>query len=247
MLDQRLPQSLLGALMLASAILGLACGKSADETKSPELEPHAVSSNSPSPLTPPILQATATPIEANQSPGPPPKPDEVRDAMARVFDKTVALDEHQVPGFFMGDFNGDGSEDLAVVSRPSENSIPEINNELANWTLEDPRTVPIPGTKAAEQKLPAKPVRAEKSDSLLAIIHGVGKQGWRSHEARQTFLLKNGAGSNMLVLTRTKLRTGAGNAHLPPLRGDAISQTLGGRSGLLFWTGAKYAWYSPEK
>ena len=147
MLDQRLPQSLLGALILASAILGLACGKSADETKSPELQPHAVSSNSPSPLTPPILQATATPIEANQSPGPPPKPDEVRDAMARVFAKAVALDEHQVPGFFVGDFNGDGSEDLAVVTRPSENSIPEINNELANWTLEDPRAVPIPGTK----------------------------------------------------------------------------------------------------
>jgi len=30
------------------------------------------------------------------------------------------------------------------------------------------------------------------------------------------------------------------------LRGDAISQTLGGRAGILFWTGAKYAWYSPE-
>ncbi|PYS61427.1 MAG: hypothetical protein DMF76_11030 [Acidobacteria bacterium] len=247
MLGQRLPQSLLGALMLAGAILGLACGKSADETKSPELEPRAVSSNSPSPGTPPIPRATATPIEANQSPGPPPKPDEVRDAMARVFNKAVALDEHQVPGFFVGDFNGDGSEDLAVATRPSENSIPEINNELANWTLEDPRSVPIPGTKAAEQGLPPKPVRAEKSDSLLAIIHGIGKQGWRNHEARQTFLLRNGAGSNMVVQSLKNLRSGAGNAHLPPLRGDAISQTLGGRSGILFWTGAKYAWYSPEK
>ena len=246
MLGQRLPQSLLGALMLASAVVGLACGKSADETKSPELQPHAVSSNSPAPLTPPILQATATPIEANQSPGPPPKPDEVRNAMARVFAKAVALDEHQVPGFFVGDFNGDGWQDLAVVGRPSENSLPEINNEVANWTLEDPRDVPIPGTKAAEQGLPPKPVRAEKSDWLLAIIHGVGTLGWRNHEARQTFVLKNGAGSNMLVQSLKNLRSGAGNAHLPPLRGDAISQTLGGKSGILFWTGAKYAWYSPE-
>jgi hypothetical protein len=170
----------------------------------------------------------------------------VRDAMVRVFDKAVALDDQPVPRFFVGDFNGDGSEDLAVVGRPSENSISEINNELANWTLEDPRAVPIPGTKAAEQGLPPKPVRAEKGDLLLAIIHGVGTLGWRNHEARQTFVLKNAAGANMLVLTRTKLRTGAGNAHLPPLSGDAISQTLGGRSGILFWTGAKYAWYSPE-
>src|SRR5437588_12648747 len=102
MLGQRLPQSLLGALMLASAVVGLACGKSADETKSPELEPHAISSNSPSPLTSPILRATATPIEANQSPGSQPRPDEVRDAMARVCDKAVALERHQGPGCVLG-------------------------------------------------------------------------------------------------------------------------------------------------
>ena len=247
MLGQRPAQSVLSAVILAIVLLSLACGKPADETKTPQPETHVVSSNSPTPLTPPILQATATPIEANRPPGPPPRPDEVRDAMVRVFDKTVSLDEHHLPGFFVGDFNGDGWQDLAVVGRPSENSLPEINNEVANWTLEDPRDVPIPGTKAAEQGLPPKPVRAEKSDSLLAIIHGVGTLGWRNHEARQTFVLKNGAGSNMMVLTRTKLRTGAGNAQLPPLRGDAISQTLGGRSGILFWTGAKYAWYSPGK
>ena len=247
MLGHRLPQSLLGALMLAGALLGLACGKSSDQTNSSEPEPHAVSNNSPTPLTTPILRAAATPIEANQSPGPAPKPDEVRDALARVFAKAIALDEHQVPGFFVGDFNGDGSEDLAVVTRPSENSLSEINNELANWTLEDPRAVPVPGTKAAEQRLPPKPVRAEKSDSLLAIIHGVGKQGWRNHEARQTYVLKNGTGSNMLVLTGPKLRSSVASLHLPPLRSDAISETLDGKAGILFWTGAKYAWYAAEK
>jgi len=246
MLGQRLAQSTFTIVILGSVLLALACGKSADEAKTPQPEPHAVSSSSPTPMTSPILRATATPMEANQPSGPPPKLDEVRDAMARVFDKAVALDERHVPGFFVGDFNGDGSEDLAVAGRPSENSLPEINNELANWTLEDPRAVPIPGTKEAEQGLPPKPVRAEKSDWLLAIIHGVGTLGWRNHDARQTFVLKNGAGSNILVLTRTKLRTSAGDVHLPPLRGDVISQTLGGRSGILFWTGAKYAWYSPE-
>ena len=247
MLGQRLPQSLLGALILASAILGLACGKSADETKSPELEPHAISTNSPSPLTSPNLRATATPIEANQSPGSPPKPDEVRDAMARVFDKAVALDQHQVPGFFVGDFNGDGSEDLAVVTRPSENSIPEINNELANWLLEDPRSVPIPGTNAANRMTPPKPVHAEAGDTLLAIIHGVGAKGWRNPEAKQTFLLKNGAGSNMTVLAVKDLAASKDKAKLPPLRGDTISETVNGKSGMLLWTGAKYAWQpSPE-
>src|SRR2546423_1518691 len=132
MLGQRRAQSLRSAVILASVLWSLACGKPADDTKTSQPEPHAVSSSSPPPLTPPlrlhpafrrrsqpplpppILRATATPIEANRAPVPLPKPDDVRDAMARVFDKAVALDEHQLPGFFVGDFNGDGSEDLAV-------------------------------------------------------------------------------------------------------------------------------------
>ena len=94
---------------------------------------------------------------------------------------------------------------------------------------------------------PNKPVHAEKEDSLLAIIHGVGAQGWRAPEAKQTFLLKNGAGSNMTVLALKPLLASKGKAKLPPMRGDTISQTIGGRPGILFWTGAKYAWYpSPE-
>ena len=126
MLGQRLAQSVLSAMILASVLLSLACGKPADETKTSQPEPHAVTSSSPTPITPPILRATATPIEANRAPVPPPKPDEVRDAMARVFDKAVALDEHHVPEFLVGDFNGDGSEDLAVVGIRTETALNRI-------------------------------------------------------------------------------------------------------------------------
>ncbi|HJZ81176.1 MAG TPA: hypothetical protein VKD91_12555, partial [Pyrinomonadaceae bacterium] len=119
----------------------------------------------------------------------------------------------------------------------------DINNELANWILEDPREVPIPGTKAADQLVRPKPVKAEKGDSLLAIIHGVGAQGWRNQEARQTFLLRNGAGANILVRAVGSLTSLAGIAKSVPLKGDAITEDLNGRAGIIFWTGAKYAWY----
>ena len=247
MLGQRLAPSVAVALIIAGALLLPACSKSADETKRPELETHAVSSNSPTPATPLVAQATTTPTTSDQPAASAPKPDEVRDAMSRVFHKAIALDDQHVPAFVVGDFNGDGSQDLAVVSRAGDNSLPEINNELANWTLEDPRAVPIPGTKPAEETSPPKAVRAEKSDSFLAIIHGVGAQGWRNREARQSYLLKNGTGSNMTIQTLKNLRGSGGNERLPPLRGDAISQVLGGKSGILFWTGAKYAWFSPTK
>ncbi|HBB97971.1 MAG TPA: hypothetical protein DC054_21525 [Blastocatellia bacterium] len=164
------------------------------------------------------------------------------DALARVFDKAVSLDEAHAPSFVVGDFNGDGSEDLAIVTKANENSLAEINNELANWILEDPRAIPIPGSKAANELQRPKPVKVEKTDSLLAIIHGVGAQGWRNSEARQAFLLRNGGGTKILVRSINDLRRDPATPRLPPLRGDAISETTNGRQGLIFWTGAKYAW-----
>jgi len=31
---------------------------------------------------------------------------------------------------------------------------------------------------------------------------------------------------------------------LPTLRGDVLNETIGGKAGFVFWTGAKYAWFS---
>lgn len=163
--------------------------------------------------------------------------------MARVFEKAALPVTSPNPTFVVGDFNGDGSEDLAVVVKPNEDALSEINNELANWILEDPRKVTIPKPNAAPSA-PLKPVRAEKGQMLLAIIHGVGPKGWRNPEAKQTFLLKNGAGNGMATEpVRTMLNT-KDKQKLPPLKGDAIGETIGGTSGLLYWTGARYAWYS---
>ena len=225
----------------------ISCDKPSDQAKTSELQPRVESNATPSAQTPQFLQPIATPAAASPSPAPPPKLDEIRTAMARVFAATITLETSNTPTYVVGDFNGDGSPDLAVITKATAASLKEINDELANWVLEDPRSVPIPGTSAANRMLPPKPVRAENGDTLLAIIHGVGAKGWRNPEAKQTFLLKNGAGLNMTLLTAKDLLASNSPAKLPPLRGDTISQTLNGRSGILFWTGAKYAWYpSPE-
>ncbi|HVS83147.1 MAG TPA: hypothetical protein VHE60_15570 [Pyrinomonadaceae bacterium] len=246
MSEERSCVVLLGILILATGFI-LACDKPSDQAKTPELEPRVVSSGTPSPQTSQVPLPAATPTQATPSPAPPPKLTEVNEAMTRVFQKAAALDPASVPGFVVGDFNGDGSEDLAIVTKTSEGSLGEINNEMANWILEDPRNVPIPGTTQSRLMAPGKRVRAEKGDTLLAIIHGAGPKGWRNPEAKQTFLLKNGAGSNMTVLAVKVLLASKGKAKLPPMRGDTISQTIGGKPGILFWTGAKYAWYpSPE-
>ena len=60
----------------------------------------------------------------------------------------------------------------------------------------------------------------------------------------RTYLLKNGVGSSMSVQPlELALGTIKGAADAPPLRGDVIKETLGGKPGFLFWTGAFYSWY----
>jgi len=230
--------------LVAAAFLlsSFGCGKSVETPKSAEPEPRAItSSSSPTPSLVALGRATPTPAGPSES-SRPPKADEVIDALARVFNKSVSLDETRAPSFVVGDFNGDGSEDLAVVTKATENSLAEINNEMANWILEDPRAIPIPGSKAANELLRPKSVKVEKTDSLLAIIHGVGALGWRNREARQSYLLRNAAGTNILIRSAGELRSDSANSRLPPLRGDAISEMMNGHHGLIFWTGAKYAW-----
>jgi hypothetical protein len=164
--------------------------------------------------------------------------------VARVFEKAATPDVSQAPGFAVGDFNGDGSEDLAVTIKVSEGSLGDINNELANWSLEDPRNTPIPSLSTRVP--PNKRAHIERGDTLLAIIHGVGAEGWRAAAAKQTYLLKNGAGSRLVTQSPEAIRKIS--RKLPQLRGDVLNETIGGKAGIVFWTGAKYAWFatSPE-
>jgi hypothetical protein len=163
----------------------------------------------------------------------------VAGAIARIFNKAATV-EDGAPTFFVGDFNGDGSEDLAVLTKPNDAALPEINDELANWTLEDPREVAAAEKKTGELVHP-KAVKAQRNDRLLAIIHGIGPQGWRNPEARQAFLLRNAAGANVTVEDAAKLRLSPIKSN-SQVRGDAIHETVNGHRGLIYWTGAKYAW-----
>jgi len=235
----RLTASYLFGFLLAI----LSCCAAACSKQPPPAESRPITvSNSPAlaPSFPALAQATATPSPINATPASP-QVEELANAISRVFGKSIAVDQNHSPVFLVGDFNGDDSQDLAVVTKATDDGLPEINSELANWILEDPHAVPVPGSKAANQLLKPKTVKAERNDQLLAIIHGVGPEGWRNTEARQTFLLRNATGVNATVQTAAKLRESLSNSTLS-LRGDAISETVNGHRGLIIWTGAKYAW-----
>ena len=234
-----LPQTFAHLMLFAIIILGYGLSGCSNSGGGRSGEPQpAVVANSPA-VSKPLLQVTPMPSPTNQT-ATPPSMKEVSEAVARVFDKSATLIPDR-PLFLVGDFNGDGSQDLAVLTKTTGDSLAEINSELANWILEDPHEVPVPGTKAAAELAKPKPVKAGAEDWLLAIIHGVGPQGWRNPDARQTYLLKKAADPNATVRRAADL-TGSFAKSKLPLRGDTILETINGRQGLIFWTGAAYAW-----
>ncbi|MDT5296480.1 MAG: hypothetical protein QOJ76_3360 [Acidobacteriota bacterium] len=178
----------------------------------------------------------------------PPPPSEVRAALARTYKGAVVFDERGARAV-VGDFNGDGSEDLAVEVSPAPGRSVELNDELSNWIVTDPRTVKPPDPRDFDphqgvQKLPPPGPRpqVEPGDALLVVLHGYQERGWRNPEALQTFLLKSAAGTELRTGRRTDARAAA-QKRVPRLFGDVLYERLGNEQGFLYWTGATYGWF----
>jgi hypothetical protein len=166
-----------------------------------------------------------------------PKTDEVKEAVARVFKDAATISTDRKPGFVIGDFNGDQSVDLAVVLTPAAGKLAELNQQYPPWILKNVFVTDRPGGPT---------LRVAENETLLAVIHGYGPNGWRDPEARQTFLLKSAAGSDMQAEVRANLLKANEGKKLPRLRGDVIREVLKGKSGWLYYAESTYRWYDPD-
>jgi hypothetical protein len=176
-------------------------------------------------------QIKAAPAETPHEPASQPTEAEVRAALKRNYADAVILDHSLATPFLVGDFNGDNSEDIAIIVKPRSGKVSELNSEFANWILEDPQHV----------RQISHDVRV--NDTLLAVIHGNDREGWRNDLARQTYLLKNAVGTEPAMESIRQIQTSSTNRSLPQLRGDVIREKLSGSGGIIYWTGAKYAWH----
>jgi hypothetical protein len=171
---------------------------------------------------------------------------DVQEAVARVCVDAVTIDMSQSEPFIVGDFNGDRSQDLAVLVRPAKGGLPKLNSEYANWIIEDPRKVVLPDPNKAVQKLPKPAPRefVQVNDLLLLLLHGYQQAGWHDHYARQTFLLRNAAGENIRAQSFLEGSRTNGDKNPPqPQPGEVISEKLSGHEGFLYWTNGRYAWW----
>jgi len=187
--------------------------------------------------------AEAPPAYQPAPPGPlpdvpklPAKSNEVQDAVKRVFKGAAVLDTGREPNFIAGDFNGDHSQDLAVVIRPAPGKLAEMNDEFPAWIVKNPFALNRMGTA---------PLKIQEDEVLLAVIHGYGPNDWRDPQATQTFLLKNAVGSGIEVRKQKDFLAANSDKKVPHVQGDVIGEVIGGEPGYLYFAGATYAWYDP--
>jgi hypothetical protein len=225
-------------LIIISIAISCGCAKPSNQPLSegpPAPAPETEQPQSTQPQQAPILK--------------PPSLDESRAKLAFVYEEAVTMDEKHRPTFVAGDFNGDGSEDIAIVVNPVKEKLADINSEYANWILGDAKAVGTgnPGNGMRQASLMTRQVVTESDATLLAIIHGHGTEGWRNFEARQTYLLKHAVGERMKTNRKDKLlKSNKSDKPMPQIRGDVISQILEGQEGFIYYTGAKYGWYDPK-
>ena len=183
---------------------------------------------------PPNSQSTPQSTPVRMGIAQTPKLVEVQDAVKRVFKEAAVVDTSYDPHFLPGDFNGDASQDIAVILKPA--NLEELNQELPPWLLREPRS----------NKPPTMRLRIEKDDVLLAVIHGYGTNDWRDPQATQTFVLKNVVGSDLHVESVKDFAKANSGKRLPRPQGDLIAQKLQGTDGYLYYATATYSWYDPR-
>jgi hypothetical protein len=208
-------------LLFITICLATACSS----TKQATVEQPPNPSKPPSETTPVKLAAAAAP-----------KLPEVEEAVKRVFKQAAVVHPDYKAQVLTGDFNGDQSQDLAVVLKPVAEKLAEMNEQYPSWLLRDPR---VP-------RNPAEPLRVEKDEALLAVIHGHGTNDWRDPQATQTFLLKNAVGADMRVQNGKEFLTNNSGRKLPRPQGDLIGENLKGSEGYLYYNAATYSWYDPK-
>lgn len=245
------PTVLCIALALAAAALCACAGQQSAREETPAASPQPTAVTAAKQEAPAAAQPAASP-QPTPTPAPTtttlPQATEVRVALERTYKGAVTFDERNMRAT-VGDFNGDGSEDIAVAVRPAPDRVAELNDELSNWIVADPRKVQPPDPRNFDphqgvQKLAPQTSRprVEANDALLVVIHGFKETGWRNPEALQTYLLKNAAGADMHAQPRAAAQPSS-QKKTPRLLGDVLRERLGDESGFLYWTGASYGWF----
>lgn len=217
-------RSIVLSLLALGVLAGVFLGGRGLRSRVVERETDIVLPPEPTPPAPPSPPREGAPAVAD-----------VREALDRVFDETLIVDESVRPPAVTGDFNGDGQHDVAAAVRPRDlAALSRLNADLPPWRVQD----------ASAQDSARETVRPTLTagELVLAVVHGVDGGGWRSPGGMQGYLVKNAVGSGMRPRPLAGVPDGVRMRLNRPHAGDAIAAQRGDDAGLILWTGAAYAW-----
>jgi len=233
------------SVIVAASVILFGC------SKPPEAKPVAEQE----PVPPPTETVSQHPQPTQNPELPPPTTEDVKKAVERIFKSAVVIDQDRSPGFLVGDFNGDLSQDLAAIVKPVPGKVSELNQEFPNWIAREPvKDLLLPksrvltvAARSSTNAASGQTIRFEQSDVLMAIIHGNGPKGWHDPDATQTHLLRDVVGTNLRTLPlKDAVKAYSRIKPFPTIHGDLIQQTLIGQSGFLHFSGGIYGWYDPK-
>jgi hypothetical protein len=229
-------------LMIAASLLLNGCTRS-DAAKTSASATATEPGAAPSPST---TQTKGAGEQTSQLPNPPTMT-EAQTTLSRIFRTALTVNaRRQDSPIVVGDFNYDGSQDIAMVVKPARDKLETLNSPYAPWIVEDLSKVALPVDRNGVRVLPAKPgpTRIEENEELLLIVHGYEKSGWRNPQAQQTYLLRHAVGDGLSAEPLKKMLSDSAKqgSHIG-IGGDVIREQMADGEGFIYWTGAKYAWY----
>lgn len=249
----------LPVLIVVFSLLLNACSKSSQQNNAGTSTVSAASliEPSPDPATRPGAPLPTASTQPNETSQPAPvratatQPAatlaEAQAAVSRIYRTALSVNtNHSGSPFLVGDFNNDGSQDIAVIVKPAKGTLQTLNDPYSPWIVEDLSKIDLSVDRNGVRVLPPKPgpVKIEENDELLAIVHGYQQSGWRNPQAQQTYLLRHAVGDSLEMQPLKNVVTDATkqSSH-SRVGGDVIKQKVAGQEGFVYWTGAKYAWF----
>ena len=235
-------------VLSATSFLLSACTRSGQQNSgtSALAAPVGEPSSPPNRTSPPVAPTPDQTLQSSAAASSTPTLAEAQATVSRVFRASLNVSpQRQDHSVLVGDFNNDGSQDIAIVVKPVRGQLQSLNNPYAPWMVEDLLKVVLPVDRNGVRLLPPNPgpVRIEENDELLAIVHGYQKSGWRNPQAQQSYLLRHAVGDGLIA---QPLKSVLGDPAKPSshsnIGGDVIREKLADGEGFVYWTGAKYAW-----
>lgn len=173
------------------------------------------------------------------------------------FSGLFKLDEQNIsPSYLVGDFNGDGVQDIAVSVRLNRQISPDDKSK-SPFSFEK---APGPGPDTLSEEgngsgFAIGDLARYQDLAILAIIHGSMRNDWNESQPEQRFVIVDAwhLGKKLMTLYRGKLKpTPYGDEpsviQPPKLLGDAIlmlDETNVGTA--VYWDGARYRWYPVDE